>query len=1015
MRNSHTPLQAPPARPSRLSAPLLETPFTKVALLLMCAVLSFRPSLADVYTTWATAQGTNHPNQFTNPANAYNAADGVYATSSSNQGQTYAGYSGGGTAGRIDSVILMTYIYVTQARGNDYTRMTPEIGGTGVTTVTITTAMWNNHIGLANAGYENFDITGARAWTFSDLGSGLELYARDYKLGGADPGTLNFNSFGFRIVYTPTKPMLSIDTACQFSINGTGRVKFQYDLTDLNLDLCKLLIEHSFDGSTWQQSYIDSASTGAISNAGVSTGSSTGQISSIATNVSNQLLVWDSRNSGNQGGAFSGEDNLVYLRATPHDGGQIGDTKTPSAFNLDNQAPIGHGCYTPTNGSTWPGPTPTLTSSSATDMHPVFYSFQIDSNSTFATGALQSSGWNSGPTWVTFALIYGQRYYWRVKTKDDRGNESSYGAQFDFTVSGWAPNFVLDSARQTSTNGDGEVTVYYNLSDPQNDLCRLKIEYSYDFSAWYQAYIKSASAGTLDNTGVSTGASTGQITGLSTPISIQTFVWDTRSASNQHGAFGGEDASVYVRIIADDGAYSGEYLVSSAFTVDNQAPSSYACSSPSDGATGVSVTTSLLASPGSDLSTISYSFQIATNSAFTSNLQQRSWQTGLGWTPATLNGATTYYWRVRAKDSYGDSAGYAATSSFTTASGWSYPASGNIGPCSAPALGDGVVYVGTQGTYDSLLCIDVSTHARKWAFRADGSINSVSCQYDESQGKYAVYFSTSNSSVYALWDNGTGYSNKWPTNPISLGNKTIGEPMVDPDGTYLYLSYNGAGYKLSAANGSTVWSKTGINASTAAPVVDNGFVYFGNTNGIVYRYSLDGTAQAASADLGGSITAPFGQWAGTLYVTPAASSSIYALNPSTMGTKWSSNQGATCGPVYCWTTTGANKLYVGVGSSLKRLSDVGTGTTTDWTSTATAAAVQSLPVSVTGGSRIFFGCNTNRAYGLDSLGTTLTGWPQTVATGHTLNGAPAVDEANGMVIFGSSNGTIGIIYGYTLQ
>ncbi|MBD3345097.1 MAG: hypothetical protein GF401_08560, partial [Chitinivibrionales bacterium] len=135
-----------------------------------------------------------------------------------------------------------------------------------------------------------------------------------------------------------------------------------------------------------------------------------------------------------------------------------------------------------------------------------------------------------------------------------------------------APSVNLDSYSQ-GTGGNGQVTVQYDLSDADGDNCKLLIEYSYDNSTWYQAYISSASTGTVNNTGTGTGASTGQITGITTNRSNVTFVWDSDNAGNENGAFTGEDASVYIRVTPNDGTIDGTTQTSAAFTVDNQDPS----------------------------------------------------------------------------------------------------------------------------------------------------------------------------------------------------------------------------------------------------------------------------------------------------------------------------------------------------------------------------------------------------------------------------------------------------------
>ncbi len=87
--------------------------------------------------------------------------------------------------------------------------------------------------------------------------------------------------------------------------------------------------------------------------------------------------------------------------------------------------------------------------------------------------------------------------------------------------------------------------------------------------------------------------------------------------------------------------------------------------SPANGATGVSSSTPL---DWSDVaSATGYEVQVASDSAFATIVRSNTTLTSSAWTVSpALSANTTYYWRVRAKDSCGVSA-YSATFSFTTA------------------------------------------------------------------------------------------------------------------------------------------------------------------------------------------------------------------------------------------------------------------------------------------------------------------------------------------------------------
>ncbi|MBN2036409.1 MAG: PQQ-binding-like beta-propeller repeat protein [Chitinispirillaceae bacterium] len=994
---------------------IIKSPSTPFLLIILIISATF----AEIDTLWAAGDGGG---DFTTSANGTGAPDGSYTYDPTNSSHTFNNFNGGAAEkGRIDSVKLMTYIYTSASQSNDNATLTPDITGVAKT---ITTAMWNNRVGSGNAGYEFFDITGdgiaidnaPAGWSFSDFTATSNIVVNNVKNQGPDGGNFYYDAFAFQIFYTPSKPDLTIDTVYQSSINGTGEVTVQYDLTDLDLDACKLTIEYSYDASTWYQAYIKSASTGSVDNTGVDAGTSTGQITAIATDVSDATFVWDTPNGNNENGAFTGEDASAYIRITPNDGGQDGDLRTSGAFVVDNQAPAGYDCLTPINGTDWPGPQPTLTSVQATDLSTISYLFDIDTiTSAFTGDAYQTSDWQSNDyNWTTNPLETGGYYWWRVKASDIFGNEGAFAIDtFDFQISTTRPNMVIDSVKQTSIDGTGQVTVYWDLADPQSENCKLTIEYSFDYVAWYQAHIQSSSAGAVDNTGVSGGTSAGQVTGIGTNTNNQTFVWDSDNAGNENGAFAGEDAAVWIRGVPNDGAEDGETITSSDFMLDNQAPTGYSCSSPANSATDIVLSPTLLANSATDQSTMEYYFECATDAAFTTGVQHSEWQSGVSWEPpARLNGNTTYYWHVKARDAYGNEGTYAAYFSFTTSTGWTYPASGTIGPCTGPAIGDGVVYVGTAGTDDKLYCIDITDGSLKWSTAIGADVVAVSAAYDESAGKYTVYVGYSKN-VVAYWDNGSSSAVKWSRtygNPANDPSEAIPDPVMGN----AYYAYNKLGYKVSNTTGNDAsgWPTASINASeNSSPVIDGANVYFGTTGGNVYKYLIDGTLQGNVATSGSAINTPLGAWHGTLFAAPD-DNFVYAINMSTLTLTWTSPSlgAATTTGVF---SLGGYILYVGAGNDLEKITNNGASATVagaPWPYSA-GGAIYSMPITNEDGTKIFFGCDDNSAYGINTSASDLSGFPKT-GSGNALHGAPVMDVINGIVVFTSLEGRV---YGYTIQ
>ena len=361
---------------------------------------------------------------------------------------------------------------------------------------------------------------------------------------------------------------------------------------------------------------------------------------------------------------------------------------------------------------------------------------------------------------------------------------------------------------------------------------------------------------------------------------------------------------------------------------------------------------------------------------------------------------------------------YSDTFSFTTINGWSVTITN--GPVTAIILGDGVVYVGTGGTLQDLYCYRVTDGNQNWSYSQplnSANITSIASEYIASAGKYAVYFGTANGRIYGLWDNGGSASNRWGTQPRNLGTSVgVGEMIPSTDGSYLYFPFNNGAYKLNGSDGTNAagWPKAGINASNGAASIEDGtYVYFGGTGGVLSRYAPDGTGLNTCATLGaGSIDKPLGMWRNAVYVAQNGDNALDAVDASTMGQSWSSatlGAAATSGP-YCFSAT--DKIFLGAGSVLKRVD--GTGTVDAW-SVTTAGSVNATPMVTSSGDKIFFGCNSNTVYGVDANGTALAGWPKTLTAGYTVTLSPTIDEANGIVIFGASNGTSGIVYAFVLQ
>lgn len=778
--------------------------------------------------------------------------------------------------------------------------------------------------------------------------------------------------------------------------DGSGQVIVDYEVYDSDDNTVTVSLEF-WNDAIWSAATTVSGDEGA----GIDANSST----------TKRSITWE---ADTDLGAIEVSNYNVRVIATD---GVSADTVSRSSNDLiiDTQDPTGYACSTPANASSPSGPDVTLTSAVASDISTIEYYIEYD-DSPDCLSPLGNSDWQSEDyDWVAIGLGLGSTYYWRVNARDSYGNVGTPSAIFSFTVDNSKPNVVIDNVT-VATNGTGLVTVQYDLTDPQApENCELLIKHSADGLTWYQSYINSASVGTIDNTNVSSGGATRQIHTISTNQSNVTFVWASQNASNENGAITGEDATYYIRITPKDAsANTGSTVSSIAFILDNQDPTGHTCSSPSDAATGISPNPTLTCNAATDISSVQYYFELDIDETWDTPLQNSGWQGGTTWAPAALSYDTQYFWRVKAKDSYGNEAAFEAVFDFTCLDGWVYPAAGTIGACSSPALGDGDVYIGTGGADDKVYCLDVDDGTLNWSYQADGDVYNVSCYYYSGAGKYAVYFSTSNSSVYALWDDGASNSDKFASNPVPLGGiKATTEVIPDIDGSNLYLGWFKDGYKLSATDGSEVWNTFTPDISpsaTSAPVIGSAFLFFA-ASANTYKFLADGTA---SGNTGVGANTPLGAWNGVLYIA-SPDNFVYAFNWSTCSQIWQSQDlggqtytGATRGFIK---QTGDVKLYVAADDDLVTINTTN-GNITYSRTVAVGNTINSTPIVGSDGTTIYFGCDDSKAYAVDSSSTLsdLSGWPNTA--GGPISATPAVDEANNVAIFGSNEGKV---YGYFLQ
>ena len=202
------------------------------------------------------------------------------------------------------------------------------------------------------------------------------------------------------------------------------------------------------------------------------------------------------------------------------------------------------------------------------------------------------------------------------------------------------PNYAptVENVIASQDAGTGTVSIEYDVYDQDEDDTSVEVSFAY----WNgTAYVTCATV-TDDGTKAVTTTST-----------HYTATWDTKTDFD-----GQYITDAKIKVIADDGnALGAGEGISDEFTLDTEGPTGIACSSPSNEATSVDVSPTLTAVEATDSSTpVSYYFTIARDQTFEAGVQESGWLSDNTWVPSTRLQApeVSYWWKVKAKDSFGN-------------------------------------------------------------------------------------------------------------------------------------------------------------------------------------------------------------------------------------------------------------------------------------------------------------------------------------------------------------------------
>lgn len=291
------------------------------------------------------------------------------------------------------------------------------------------------------------------------------------------------------------------------------------------------------------------------------------------------------------------------------------------------------------------------------DLDQLTYDFFISTNSGFTS--LVDSAKNvaqsltqTQATFNNFAPVNGQRYYWRVRAYDG----TSYSS-FSTATSFWYVNLSTGNECLTAPGVPG-------LSSPANSssvtslrptLCVVNSVPATGCTQG-QIYTFEVYSDSTLTTLATSNSSVGENAGGTTCWTLVT--------SLQPGRF------YWWRARSTNGITASNWTSTYKFSTPNNVPTTPAPQSPANGAIVATLTPTLIvnASTDADGTSLTYDFQLATNSTFTTIVRSTSivgQGSQISWTPSpSLSNNQIYYWRVRAKDAIANS-NWSTTRSFT--------------------------------------------------------------------------------------------------------------------------------------------------------------------------------------------------------------------------------------------------------------------------------------------------------------------------------------------------------------
>jgi hypothetical protein len=245
----------------------------------------------------------------------------------------------------------------------------------------------------------------------------------------------------------------------------------------------------------------------------------------------------------------------------------------------------------------------------------VSYSLQVSTDSTFATATVVNQTGLAGLTQAVSGLAYSTIYYWRVNATNATGT-GAWSPTYTFTTTLSLP--VLSLPTNNSTSQDTALTLTWTA---------VATATSYTVQVAKDSSFASSSTIVFNQSGI---------------ITVSQTIADLSCGT-----------AYYWRVNASNTGGTGAWSATSKFITRTGVPSAPVPALPLNAAVNQAISLSL--SWNSTAGATSYTFQLATDSAFTTSSIITN-QTGLTAVAQSVTGLsynTTYYWRVNANNSAG--------------------------------------------------------------------------------------------------------------------------------------------------------------------------------------------------------------------------------------------------------------------------------------------------------------------------------------------------------------------------